>query len=346
MFKNKITIIFLSIILVLSLGIAGCSNGSTEPAASDSDEVIKIKLAHFINETSPYHQLAVRFKELVEKESNGKVSIDIYPNGLLGDERTLPEALQFGNIDMAVLTMSPMISFVPETGALDMPYLFESWDDTNKFIGSDVYNRMLAACEEQGFTNLGMFMRGFRYVGNKEFPINKASDMKGLKIRVVQSPVYVKLFEQYGANVSAMAWSEAFTALQQGALDSCENTIVSGFLDCRIYEVNKYISETRHMAPWTGLFISKNVLDTYPEDIQQIIKDCGEQAVAEIHHDQEVQEAKVLDDLQTVHGMVFNEVEDIESFKAGKTAVYDWFKAEYGDAVYQYVVDIQELLGH
>ncbi|MGE5577412.1 MAG: TRAP transporter substrate-binding protein [Syntrophothermus sp.] len=316
---KKVLLATIAVLLLLVLTMA--------PALAAAPE-FKVKLGHMAPESSPYQQVAEKFKEIVEKETNGRVSIQIYHSGQLGFDRALLEAMQFGTLDFGVITSSPMSNFVPAFATLDLPYLFRDWDHVEKFLTSNVYKGLLKEADKAQLVALGLLPRGFRSVTNSKRPIRTPRDMAGLRLRVIESPIYVDSFNAMGASVQAMSWGEVFTALQQGAIDGQENAI-NTIYDERVYEVQKYLSLTEHMFAFATIVASKKTFDKFPADIQKILREAGLKAALEVGKQQRKEVEAYLKKLQD-KGMVVNQA-DRPAFRKLVQPVYDKFEQKYGD---------------
>ena len=316
-------------ILAFALGFVGCSKQekAAEPA-KDSGQVYQLKLGHMTPETEPYHLAALKFKDLIETRSKGRVKITIYPAGQLGYDRELIEGMQFGTIDLAIVTSSPLVNFIPSFAVLDMPFLFRDWDHVEKVLKQDFMQNLYAEGAEKGLIPIALLPRGFRSVTNSKRPITKADDFKGLKLRVIESPMFVQTFEQLGATVTAMSWGEVFTALQQGALDGEENAI-NTIHNERLYEVQKYVSLTEHIFAFATFTASKQKFDALPADIQKLIRECAVEATAAEGVDARNSIADYRKKLEE-KGMLINTLDKTE-LRAKVQKVYHDFAAKYGD---------------
>jgi tripartite ATP-independent transporter DctP family solute receptor len=206
---------------------------------------LEIKLAHVVNEKDSFHLAAEKFKALTEKYTNGSVTVTIFPNAKLGDERTLLERMKMGIVDAGIITNGPIINFVPRFGAIDLPFLFRNPDHAYKVLDGPIGDKLFADMEKQGWKGLAWAERGFRNLTNSKKAVNTPDDVKGLKIRVMQNPVYVDSFKALGANAVPMAWTEALTALQQGTVDGQENPL-NVIVAFKLNESQKYMAITRH----------------------------------------------------------------------------------------------------
>jgi tripartite ATP-independent transporter DctP family solute receptor len=210
MSKRILTILTMS--LALMLGSAGFSTAA-----------VTLKVGHVQPVTDVVHLQWVFFKEQIEKRSNGEIVIDIYPNGELGFERELAEAVQMGELPMATSTTSPLASFVPDLLILDVPFSWnnrkEVWGALDGELGKYLEKQLMS----KGFQPLGMVENGFRNVTNNKRPIEKPDDLRGVKLRTMENPIHLAAWRALGANPTPMSYGEVFTALQQGTIDGQEN---------------------------------------------------------------------------------------------------------------------------
>ncbi|MFD1360852.1 TRAP transporter substrate-binding protein [Lentibacillus salinarum] len=326
----KTVLIFMSLLLVL----AGCGGEQESVSGEDSNskEVIELQLGHIATETNPYHLLAEEFKELVEERSNGRLKINIFPNAQLGEERELLEAMTFGNLDLAVITTSPVTNFVPEFGVLDIPYLFEDWDQANTFVESNIADKLLKETEEVGIKTYGFVPRGFRSVTTSNHPVENPEDMDGLKIRVIESEVYLDTINEMGATATAMPWGDAYTAMQQGAIDGQENDY-SIIYTQNVPEVQKYLSLTEHIFAVNTLMGSTSNIEQLPEDLQKIIEESAVEAT-ESMGEHNLAEADNLRQKIEEEGMEINEV-DKDSFIEAVSDTQEKYSEQYGSTYFQ-----------
>jgi tripartite ATP-independent transporter DctP family solute receptor len=330
--------------MVVILVLTGCSSGTTTTTAASttsggdggtSTETTVLKLGHIANPDTAYDNFAHEFARLVEEKTDGRYTIEIYPSGQLGVDRELMESLQIGNVDLTVITASDINQFVPDMAVQDLPFLFRDWDHVEKFLDSDVAQDLYSLTEEVGMTTLSFMPRGYRHVTSNVAPIYTPADLENLKIRVAESEIYIETFKAFGANVQAMAWGEVFTALQQGTIDAHENTIVTT-RDYKIYEVQKYMSETGHFFAFGALQMNSNLLNGMSAEDQAIFREAGIEAAKTLGQEQKDDEASAKAELES-YGMEFNEVTDKQAFIDLVQTVYDeYFEThdrQYFDAI-------------
>jgi len=344
--RKLVGFIFLSFILLVLIGCAnddsasgtdGVENGEIE--ANADGEVYELQLGHIATETNTYHLLAESFKEKVEERSDGRLQISIYPNAQLGGDRELVEALTFGNLDLAIVTSSPVMNFVPEFGVLDIPYLFEDWDQIETFVESDIVNDLMKETEEIGVTTYSIVPRGFRSVTTSNTPVETPEDMEGLTLRVIESEVYLDTIDAMGATATAMPWADAYTAMQQGAIDGQENDYPINYAQ-NVSEVQNHLSLTEHIFAFFNLMGSSTVIEQLPEDLQQIIEEAAVEASQENGQYNRAEEDNLRQLLED-QGMEINEV-DKPAFIEATSDVREKYGEEYGSTYFEAIRELIE----
>jgi len=288
---------------------------------------IDIKLAHVVNEQDAFHLAATKFKELTEKYTNGEVKVTIFPNAVLGDERTLLERMKMGIVDAGIITSGPFVNFVPQFGVVDMPFLFRDSEHAYKVLDGPIGDKLFADLEPQGWKGLAWAERGFRNLTNNKRPINKPEDVAGLKIRLMQNPIYVDSFKALGANAVPMAWTEALTALQQHTIDGQENPL-NVIVSFKLYESQKYLAITRHAyAPAPIIMSMMTWKKLTPAQQTAVLKAAREAAQYERDYDNQ-NEAGWLKELAD-KGMVITKP-DLSAFLKAVKPVYDTYSDKFG----------------
>jgi len=316
--KKIFVLISIVILLAGSLSLVG--------AAADKSRVIK--LAHVVNEKDAFHISALKFKEIVEEKTVGRIKIEIHPNAELGDERTLLEGMQMGTIDMGVITNGPIANFLPEIAVFEMPFLFGTPEEAYYVLDGPIGQKVLKDLEAIKLHGLAYSERGFRNLTNSVRAVNTAADMNGLKIRLMENPLYVDTFKALGANAVPMAWTECLTALSQGTIDGQENPVVVIY-SFKLYESQKYMTLDRHTyAPATILTSLKVWNSLSPEDqkiFSEAAKEAGD-AAREYDNDNEAAQLKVIKE----NGMEVTENPDLSSFREAVKPVYEKYGPKFG----------------
>lgn len=201
-----------------------------------------------------------KFKEIVEKESKGRITVRIFPDGQVGNDKSMMEALRMGTLDMTLPSTAPIANFSKKFMVFDLPYLFPNEEVAYKVLDGPIGQEILKDLEKIGIIGLAYWENGFRDITNSKRPIKTINDLKGLKIRVMQNPVHVETFKAWGANPTPMAFNEVFTALEQKVIDGQENPVTLIY-DAGFYEVQKYLTISHHFYTAYVLMISKKTWD-------------------------------------------------------------------------------------
>lgn len=259
------------------LGLAALGLVAAAPCASQAAP-LELKLGHIQTEQDFWHLGSLKFKEELEKRSNGEITLKIYPNSTLGGDRDLVEGMQMGTVDFG-LVAGVLGNFEKSIGLLELPYLFDSQDEFNKVIhgpiGEEIAGRMV---KKSGIRILNWWDRGPRETTSNK-PINKLEDLKGLKIRLPEIPAMVASWRAMGANPTPMAWSEVYTGLQQNVIEAQENP-VPFIYGGRINEVQKYIAMTDHKYEYVTIAMSEMRWKKLNDKQRQIIIEAANAATA------------------------------------------------------------------
>ncbi len=220
----------------------------------------EIKLAHSLSEAHPVHEAMVYMGEKVLENSNGKLRLEIYPGSQLGSEQQCLELLQIGSLAMTKVSAAVMENFSPKLKVFGFPYLFR--DDAHRFAVYDgsIGKELLLDGEQYWLKGLTYFDAGNRSFYTKTKQIKTPADLKGLKIRVMQSPTAIDLVESFGGAATPISWGELYTGLQQGVVDGAENNLPS-FYSSKHYEVAKFLTINEHSSIPDILVISTIIWD-------------------------------------------------------------------------------------
>lgn len=277
--------VFVSL-LFLFAGCGGKSgSASSAPAAasgggsaqSQSKKTIKVKMPHTGTELTLAHQAFVVIKDYMEKNSDGVFQVDIYPNGQLGNDAQIVEAVQEGDVHLMFTNTGNLISFVPELGVLQVPFAFPSNDVAYKVLDGSFGQEMLGMMESKGhMVGLGWLEAvAYRELSAKK-AIRTPADLGGIKIRVMTNPIQNAIWENLGAQPTPISFAELYTALQQGTVDAQENPLEL-FISQRFYEVQKYITLTHHIFT-TGMFLANpEWFNKLSPDLQKVVRDAAMQ---------------------------------------------------------------------
>ena len=223
--------------------------------------------------------LAVKFMgEKLKQLSGGKDTIKVFPNGALGGEKETIEQAKIGALQMVRVNVGAMNNVCPETIVPTMPFLFRSVEHMHKVLDGPVGEEILKSCEKQGFVGLAFYDSGARSMFTAKKPVMGIADMKGLKVRVQQSDLWVAMLEAMGANATPMPMGEVYTGLKTGLIDAAENNYPT-YESARAFEVAKYFTRTEHsMAPEILLF-SKRGWDRLSPQQQGWVRQAAKESV-------------------------------------------------------------------
>jgi tripartite ATP-independent transporter DctP family solute receptor len=290
-----------------------------------------LRLAHVVNEQDAFHIAATRFQELVSERTEGAVTIEIYPNAELGDERTLLEGMQIGTVDMGVITNGPVANFLEEIAVFELPFLFASADEAYSILDGEIGQELLDRLSEVNLKGLAYAERGFRNLTNSQRPVREPGDIDGMRIRVMENPVYVDTFRELGANAEPMAWTEALTAMQQGTIDGQENPVgvIHSF---NLDETQGYMTLSRHTYSPAIFVMGQGVWDGMPEAAQEVLVEAAREASAHVRQVNMEMEESQLDELRE-RGMEIVDDADLAAFQEAAQPIYE----RYGDAYGEYL---------
>lgn len=330
--KNNLTILIVLILLTLS----GCSNAVS---GEESKAEYVLRLGHLQTETHPYQQGALKFKELVEKNSAGRIQIDIFPSSQLGNGRDQIEGAQIGSIHFHIGSVAPVTNFAPKFNLLNLPYLFESREHAFRVLDGEIGKEIASGLENKGLINLGYMENGWRHMTNNKKAIKTAEDAANLKLRVQESPPYISFIKALDSTPVPIPFGELYTALEQKVVDGQENPLAQIYLN-KFHEVQGHLTLTAHNYDAAILLMSKTTFDTLPEDLQKVILDASKEA---IKHERKVameEENKLLEQLRATD-IEIEENPDLESFRKAVEPVYKEFEKSLGKDLIQEVKDLK-----
>ncbi|NOZ62306.1 MAG: TRAP transporter substrate-binding protein [Calditrichaeota bacterium] len=296
-----------------------------------------LKLAHVLDATHPVHKAMVFMAARVAEKSHGKMRIDIYPSGQLGEERDLIELVQIGSLSMTKVSSAPLEGFIPEMKVFGIPYVFRNDAHRWKVLNGEIGRRILLAGEKYFLRGLCYYDAGSRSFYTKNKPINSPADLKGLKIRVMKSLTAVQMVNTLGGSATPIPWGELYTSLQQGIVDGAENNPPSFYLSHH-YEVCKYYSLDEHTSVPDILIMSTVVWNSLTPQEQKWLQEAVDESVeyqrklwkeASDHALREVQKAGV----EVIHP-------DKTPFRDKVKKMYESYR---GTPIYQLIEEIESV---
>ncbi|NTU60192.1 MAG: DctP family TRAP transporter solute-binding subunit [Deltaproteobacteria bacterium] len=299
---------------LVSLGVAAALGVPAAQAATKVNIGI-VTAPNFVHTYS-----ATKFKEAVDKALPGKYDIVIHHSGALGSETQVLQQLQLGTTQMTVCTTGPVESFVPEIKAIEMPFLFSSYEESDKVLDGPIGKDLLKRFEKAGLVGLHFLDNGFRNVTNSKRPIHTPEDLKGLKIRTMEAPTHLAIWRALGANPTPMAWPIT-TQLQQGVLDGQENPVAVIYAAKLPEAGQKYLTMTRHVYSALVITASKAFLDQLPEADKKVFAESARTAALAGRQFIRDNEKKQLESLKA-SGMQAVEKPNVKPFRDRTESVY------------------------
>ncbi len=241
--------------------------------------VSKVKFGHV---APPFHGQAKgvdAFAAYVKDKTGGKIDIATFPSGQLGGERSMAEQVQAGTLQIAALTTAVLQNFVPQCAVLDMPFIFPDRKTAYATVDDpEVQKKIFSYFPKKGLIAIGWTENEFRDFTNNKRPVRTPADIDGLKVRVMNSPVYLDTFRQMGASPVAIPFPETYNALQTGVIDAQENPLMTSVL-MKFTEVTKYVTKTQHCMTECIIVVSVDYWESLSKTEKQIFKDASKIAI-------------------------------------------------------------------
>ncbi|KZX92032.1 transporter [Sulfitobacter sp. HI0076] len=280
----------------------------------------------------PYAIMAHNLKAELEERLPGKFDVQMFPNNQLGDEKQMLEGLQYGTLDVGIITNATIANLDPVFQLNDMPFLFADEAQAHGVLDGEVGQEMLSKLSSKGMIGLGFAEGGFRHMINNTRPVTAPNDVEGVKFRTMQNPVFIGMFSSLGGNPTPMAWSETFTAAQQGTIDGLE--IPLAVIAANNYpEVTKYLSLTKHTYSALGIIVSERTFGKLSEEEQAAFKAATSAAIEKQRAQVAEASAALIEQLKAA-GMTVNDIEDPAAFRKQVLPVYDEFKGAIGEDLF------------
>ncbi len=305
--------------LTLAAAITMCLSGTV--MAQD----FTFTFAHVLTENTPNARAAVRFKEEVEKNSDGRIAIDIRPAAVLGGDVEIIEQTQMGLVHISIPPTGNLANFNEKMYLFDLPFLLSDDESMKRVLDGEVGTELLGTLEPNNLHGIAMWGAGFRHMTNNVRPIAQPDDLKGIKMRTLQAPTILSTYRAYGANPTAMAYTEVYNGLQQGVVEGQENPFANIY-SMKFHEVQKYMTLTAHAYHTYAAVMNKQAWDSLPEDLQQVISDAmivGRDAARQYTLEDE---AKILDEIKDQIEIIELSPEGRAAFVESSKPIYDEFR--------------------
>jgi tripartite ATP-independent transporter DctP family solute receptor len=286
-----------------------------------------VKLAHAVSTQDPYQYGSERFKELVEKGTAGRLQVQIFPAGQLGNEREIIEGVKLGTIEVGLVASAPLAGFSSAFLLFDLPFLFNDAAHARRVLDGPVGDKVARTLDPLGIKVLAYNESGFRMMFNSKRAVRSPDDLRGLKFRVMENPVYVSLFKNLGSSAVPIPFGEVYGAIQTGVVDGAEIPVNVIYAN-KMYEQAKHMALTRHTYTPTPFIANVAFLQKLSVDDQRAVTQAARDAAAAQRAliDQRTNE---FIELLKKQGMQVTEV-DTSAFRAKASPVYKEFETRIG----------------
>ena len=291
---------------------------------------VAIKVGHDQPEPSTHHQAALKWKELVEQRTGGKLKVQVFPSSQLGSGTQMVEQVQAGALEVAILPTAWVAPLAPSLQVLDLPFLFPSREVAHRVIDGPAGEAIMQPLEKVSIKGVTFWESGFKqFTGN--FPIRQPADYKGTKIRTMPAPVIQEQFKAFGAVPTMINFSELYSALQQKVVDGQENPIAT-IANMRFFEVQKHLTLSDHGFIAYVFMFNKPFLDNLAADQRDVLVTTAREAGQ--YQRELIQKAEV-EHLETFKkaGLEITTLtpEQRAEFEKASRPVYDWYTAKFGN---------------
>lgn len=337
--RMKKGLLYLGILLMAVISLVGCSDDESASGSSE-DKKYELKFGMVAGNQQNEFKAAEKLAEYVKEESDGQLTIKLYPNSQLGDDRAMLEQAKEGSLDIALAETGRFGIWVPRASLMGLPYVVDGFDHIKKALYETEYGKDL---REELLTEHNWRIVETAYNGTRQTtsnrPIESLEDMEGLKLRVPEADTLLDYAEFTGASPTPMAFTEVYLALQTNAVDGQENPLST--IDAqKFYEVQDYLALTNHVVNDVNYVVSNLTWEKLPEDLQTILEDGIKMAVEEHTKLFQEEEASLVSKFKE-EGMTVTEP-DLEPFKKAVSEAYPTYLEEIGEGAEDYLKQIQE----
>jgi len=341
---KKVSGVLLSLVL-LGVILTGCNNSSEtggESGNGANGKPKEIVIGHVYSENHNINVACKEFKEYVEEKSGGSMTVNIQANSVLGGDEDMLEMCAIGTVTLMTPSVASMEMYAPDWSIVSLPYLYNSVDGMYAALDGDLGDYLKETLDNTEYICLGFNSNGTRNMSNNVRPITQVSDLKGIKMRVMNNPTYITWMNALGANATPISFNEVFTGLQQGTVQGQENS-ASLTYESKFNEVQKYYSITEHVFDMNALICNRD----FYESLTQEEKEIFDYALSEfLIKDQRQMEADSNDEyIQSIEesGVAVNYLSDDakQGFRDALKDVYSNSKASLGDEIWTLVEKYQ-----
>ena len=339
----KKTLLLMVVIFALAICLTACgaqdtstdntSTGTEDTQTTSSESPIVIKYSAVDVADSAIGLGMAAFKDYVEEASEGRISVDLYYNGQLGDDTTNMEGVQLNTIQMTVSECGVVGTWVPAFNCMNLPYVFSDYDSYFNALDNDLRDALELKARELDYVVLGFGECGARHILNNVTEIHTPADLNGLKIRVPESDIAIAFIEALGASATPVSFNEVYTSLQQGVVDGFENPVELVYTS-KFNEVSKYMTKDYHYMTPLAIMTSSTFFDGLSAEDQQIIID-GAKKQQEVNREILLNNEANYEQAMADEGMIITELtkDELQLFRDATAGVVEEYSGIIGDEV-------------
>ncbi|WP_035267659.1 TRAP transporter substrate-binding protein [Desulfitibacter alkalitolerans] len=342
--KKTIGLMVLIVLLMAAMMLLTACGGSKDtpapdPGTKEEAKKFEIRIAHESQVAHPSHvALEEVFKKIVEEETDGRITVTIFPGSQMGNAQANLELVRRGDIEMTLNATQHYVQNIPEFAVWESFFLFDNLDHAHSVLDGKAGQELMKPLEKMGLVGLGYMEIGFRNFSNSKGPLYSVDDFKGLKIRGY-NPLMMKAWNSVGVQTTSLTWAEVFTALQQGLIDGQECATVS-FQNAKFYEPNPYWTLTGHVYTNFLWKANKKFMDGLSAADRELVERAAREAIKAERQMLQDQEEEILKELASL-GVTINELPVEEKRKLGEimnVAIAEDIIALCGQEVYDFVM--------
>jgi tripartite ATP-independent transporter DctP family solute receptor len=313
--------------LSIAVAVALLAAGSAHAQFQDRT----FRVSNGVSKEHPMGNGLAKMGACTQQKSGGKMKIQPYWDGALGSDLTATQQVRTGSLEMVLTSTAPLTSIVPALGVFDLPFLFHNEKEADQVLDGKVGDWFAAKLPAVGAVNLAWWENGFRHTTNSKRPITRLEDFDGVKMRVMQNNIFLDTFKTLGSNAVPMAFSEVYSALETKTVDGQENPF-NNIENMKFYEVQKYLTLTKHAYSPTLVLFSKKIWDTLSPQEQATLRECALQGRDEQRRANRAMEARSVDNLKA-KGMAVNEIApaEMQRIRDRSSVIYERHAKSIGD---------------
>ena len=326
MITKKLVALTLLFVIALTL-TAGCSMAAEVP--------ILVKIGHTDSSSRSTHLWSVWLGKYLEEKAPGKFTVEVYPDGQLGDSPDLVAGIHLGTIEV-MFDLSAVVTAAtgPASSCIDLPFLYPTYEDwvegTFKNGGLELFNKTI---ESTGYYCLDMYYNGVRQVISVKKNYHNAADLRGQKVRIAQNELNVEMWKAMGANPTPMAWGEVITSLSQGTIDALDHSL-GVFNDFSLHTIAPYLTLTNHASSPFPVMCSREWIESIPKDLRDVFEEGVHKMCEQQRAEERANEMKYIERFRN-EGTTIEELtpEEVGAFIKSVQPVYDLWRTKIGNEV-------------